>query len=156
MGGREAQRRPPPARKRRSDGLPPADGRAPRPPCEAGLEEAMVAVGSTCAAAWPRRKAATLAVMTFNGPKGERVKLQLGLPRGIRNPSPSLLFSSLLRRGRGRGDGGVWVRFSVGRRAEPEGEWVALKTTMVGEADPFVWWWVFRFLPVFGLWPGNA
>lgn len=97
MGGREAQRRPPPARKRRSDGLPPADGRAPRPPCEAGLEEAMVAVGSTCAAAWPRRKAATLAVMTFNGPKGERVKLQLGLPRGIRNPSPSLLFSSPAR-----------------------------------------------------------
>lgn len=34
----------------------------------------MVAVGSTCAAAWPRRRAATLAVMTFNGPKGERVK----------------------------------------------------------------------------------
>lgn len=70
--------------------------------------------------------------------------------------SLSLSLSSLLRRGRGRGDGGVWVRFSVGRRAEPEGEWVALKTTMVGEADPFVWWWVFRFLPVFGLWPGNA
>lgn len=82
MGGREAQRRPPPARKRRSDGLPPADGRAPRPPCGAGLEEAMVAVGSTCAAAWPRRRAATLAVMTFNGPKGARVKLLLGLPRG--------------------------------------------------------------------------
>lgn len=32
----------------------------------------MVAVGSTCAAAWPRRRAATLAVMTFNGPNKEK------------------------------------------------------------------------------------
>ncbi|KAL6999226.1 hypothetical protein U1Q18_000386 [Sarracenia purpurea var. burkii] len=28
---------PPPARKRRSDGLPPSEGRAPRPPCGDGL-----------------------------------------------------------------------------------------------------------------------
>ncbi|MFS7985399.1 hypothetical protein Hanom_Chr11g00997931 [Helianthus anomalus] len=28
---------PPPARKRRSEGLPPSDGKAPRPPCVEGL-----------------------------------------------------------------------------------------------------------------------
>ena len=28
---------PPPAKKRRSEGLPPSDGRAPRPPCGKGL-----------------------------------------------------------------------------------------------------------------------
>lgn len=28
---------PPPARKRRSEGLPPSEGKAPRPPCGAGL-----------------------------------------------------------------------------------------------------------------------
>ncbi|KAI4997659.1 hypothetical protein ZWY2020_053001 [Hordeum vulgare] len=44
--------RPPPARKRRSEGLPPAEGSAPRPPC-----------GSTCAAGAPRAGSAVAAVM---------------------------------------------------------------------------------------------
>jgi hypothetical protein len=74
-GAAQRRTRPPPARKRRSDGLPPADGRAPRPPCEAGLvvEQAMAPVGSTCAAAGPRRGAATLAVMptTRRRPRGK-------------------------------------------------------------------------------------
>jgi hypothetical protein len=53
----------------------------------------MVAVGSTCAAAWPRRRAATLAVMTFNGPNKERVEAPAGEGSGSALALCDLLFS---------------------------------------------------------------
>lgn len=71
----------------------------------------MVAVVSTCAAAWPRRRAATIAVMTFNsdGPQkglGGRKRLRLGTSANG-SDGPLSHTHSLLRR---VGGGGRCVR----------------------------------------------
>jgi hypothetical protein len=71
----------------------------------------MVAVGSTCAAAWPRRRAATIAVMTFNGADREEGEalLQRGLRRARDPKARAFSLFALLFSGDDEGSGGRWA-----------------------------------------------